>query len=798
MSESAATSLAGRLRALQWPGFPSGTGWRGWLPAWSVPAMMRAVRATLVVPVLFVICLKVIGNPQMTLFAVFGGFASLLLASFGGSRRDKAVAHLGLAVVGSLALIIGTLVSGSTWLAAVVTIPVTFAIFFAGVAGPNTASGVTGALLLYVLPVATAAPASSIPWRLAGWWLASAAAAAAVLLLSPRSAGDKLRESAAASARALARHLSRSVDGTSGQADWDAALAAKRDLLNRFGSTPLRPTGLATTDQGLANVVELLEWCTSLIGDTVTSHQDLDQAAPVDLELLGEAALVLDGVADLLAGQNRIPDLERLEQVRAASATHQAELTGDPDQLRVLAAHAAHAQVIAVAARAAILDALIASGRASPELIAAERRRWLGRQGEAAGGGLPALTSVTGFFARHASIRSVWFRNALRGSVALAIAVAVADVSGVQHGFWVVLGTLSVLRTNAAATGATALRALAGTAIGFVVGAALLIGIGTGPAALWVALPCAVFVAGYAPGTTPFAVGQAAFTVTVVVVFNLLVPAGWRVGLLRIEDVAIGCGVSVVVGLLFWPRGASSLVGNDLADAFRRGSSYLAQAVDFALGLRTAVPDTAMAAVTAGIRLDEALRAYLTEQGTKRLDKHDLWGLVLSTTRLRLTAYSVASLHELTGPARPPGLTGRASNPVAEAGPAGDSTPGFPDQSGAGPAPGPGAVPADGTGRLDRDRSQFQHLTTELVVFYDRIADQVAGTSPDDVQPTQVPALTGPSLPVGVACAGNTPAEYQADMLWVGEYLFHLGEHAQDVTGPAAQIASLRQHPWWR
>jgi uncharacterized membrane protein YccC len=796
MSESAATSFAGRLRALQWPGSPNGVGWRGWLPAWSVPALMRAVRATLVVPVLFAICLKVIGNPQMTLFAVFGGFASLLLASFGGTRRDKAVAHLGLAVVGSLALIIGTLVSGTTWLAAVVTIPVTFAIFFAGVAGPNTASGVTGALLLYVLPVATAGPASTIPWRLAGWWLASAAAVAAVLLLSPRSPGDKLRESAAASARALARHLSRSVDGTSDQADWDAVLAAKRDLLNRFGSTPLRPTGLATADQGLANTVELLEWCTSLIGDTVTSHQDLDQAAPVDRELLGEAALILDGVADLLAGQAKVPDLERLEQIREASATHQAELTGDPDQLRVLAANAAHAQVIAVAARAAILDALIASGRASPELIAAERRRWLGRASQAeGGGGLPALTSVTGFFARHASIRSVWFRNALRGSVALAIAVAVADLSGVQHGFWVVLGTLSVLRTNAAATGSTALRALAGTAIGFVVGAALLIGIGTGPTALWVALPCAVFVAAYAPGTTPFAVGQAAFTITVVVIFNLLVPAGWRVGLLRIEDVAIGCGVSVVVGLLFWPRGAASLVGNDLADAFRRGSSYLAQAVDFALGLRTAVPDTAMAAVTAGIRLDEALRAYLTEQGTKRLSKHDLWGLVLSTTRLRLTAYSVASLHELTGPGAAPGLT---ASPVAEPGPGGDSTPGSPDQSSTGPTPGPAAVPADDTARLDRDRSQFQHLTTELVVFYDRIADQVAGTSPDDVQPTQVPALTGPSLPVGVACAGNTPAEYQPDMLWVGEYLFHLGERAQEVTGPAAQIASLRQHPWWR
>jgi hypothetical protein len=39
------------------------------------------------------------------------------------SGRDKAIAHLGLAVVGSTALIIGTLVSGIAWLATLVTIP---------------------------------------------------------------------------------------------------------------------------------------------------------------------------------------------------------------------------------------------------------------------------------------------------------------------------------------------------------------------------------------------------------------------------------------------------------------------------------------------------------------------------------------------------------------------------------------------------------------------------------------------------------------------------------------------------
>ena len=146
-------------------------------PAWSRLAMMRALRAVLVIPSVFALTYEGFGNLQIALFAAFGGFASLIVASFGGSRRDKLVAHLGLAVTGSIALIIGTAVSGIEWLAVLVTIPVAFGIFFAGVAGPKTASGVNGALFGYLLPVATPGTVSMIPDRLAGWWLVSVVAA---------------------------------------------------------------------------------------------------------------------------------------------------------------------------------------------------------------------------------------------------------------------------------------------------------------------------------------------------------------------------------------------------------------------------------------------------------------------------------------------------------------------------------------------------------------------------------------------------------------------------------------------
>src|ERR1035438_4516034 len=132
------------------------------------------------------------------------------------------------------------------------------------------------------------------------------------------------------------------------------------------------------------------------------------------------------------------------------------------------------------------------------------------------------------FTATHADYRSVWFRNSVRGAVGLAIAVFIAQKSGLQHSFWVVLGTLSVLRSNALGTGRTILSALAGTAAGILVGAAILIPVGGNQTVLWAILPEALRIARSAARVVSFAAGQAAFTVVILILFNIIQPVGWK------------------------------------------------------------------------------------------------------------------------------------------------------------------------------------------------------------------------------------------------------------------------------
>lgn len=147
-----------------------------------------------------------------------------------------------------------------------------------------------------------------------------------------------------------------------------------------------------------------------------------------------------------------------------------------------------------------------------------------------------------------------------------------ADVTGVQRSFWVLLGTLSVLRSNALNTGQNAARAIMGTVLGSVIDAALLQVIGHHCNVLWFLLPVAILIAGIAPAAVSFAAGQAAFTVTLVILFNIGQNPDWHIVLLRIQDIALGCAVSIVVALFFWPRGAAAaLEAADSVTGWYRG-----------------------------------------------------------------------------------------------------------------------------------------------------------------------------------------------------------------------------------
>ena len=650
-------------------------------------ALRRATRAAIIMPSMFALGDKVIGNPQLATFAAFGSFAMLLLVDFGGPMAERLQAQAALAIVGGVFVCLATLASQTAWSAAVAMAVAGFGVIFAGVVSSVLAGATTALLLAFILPVSLAAPASAVPDRLAGWGMAAGVALVATALLWPAPARDRLRGAAAAACRALADRLRAGVAYLLSGMDEQFALdrdhaAARADqaveaLRSTFLATPYRPTGLSTPARTTVRLVDELNWLNSIVIQPGLHRDGVNRAA---LRVKEAAAAVLGRAADVLDSRRGSSDEldAALTELAAAHANMQEEVmtylpvrslrpasdpvaVGEPVEPEPSASAPAAGggpvgefiTSLDPAFRTEELSYAVSLIARNVELTAAAERRswperWLGRQPEGVPGTLSAARErITSYLEPH----SVWLHNSLRGAAGLGLAVLAARLTGVQHSFWVVLGALSVLRSNALNTGQDAVRAMLGTVAGFIVGAALLVAIGTNTTLLWLLLPLAVFLAGVAPAVVSFAGGQAAFTLTLVILFNIIQPTGWRVGLVRIEDIAIGVGVSLVVGVLFWPRGAAPALRQALAEAYADGAGYLASTVRFGMSrgdpgmpTRPVVADDAARAAAASRRLDDAFRTYLAERGAKRLPLADVAGLVTGVIGLRLEADAILDL----------------------------------------------------------------------------------------------------------------------------------------------------------
>ncbi len=292
-------------------------------------ALRRGGRAAIVMPAMFALGTEVIGNAQVATFAAFGSFAMLLLVGFTGPMRERLQAQAALAVAGAVLVVLGTLASRTSWLAALAMICVAFAVLFAGVVSSVLASASPALLLAFILPVSLSGSVSAIPDRLAGWGLASLAAFLAVAFLWPAPAHDPLRGPATTACRAVAARLRSEVAYLLGGTDApseaqheqavassDAALRALRQV---FLSTPYRPTGLSTGTRTVVRLVDELGWLGAVI-ESGSRAGALDVINVAACAVKRAAAEVLDCGAALLGGSGRSPEglREALARLRVA------------------------------------------------------------------------------------------------------------------------------------------------------------------------------------------------------------------------------------------------------------------------------------------------------------------------------------------------------------------------------------------------------------------------------------------------------------------------------------------------
>lgn len=606
-------------------------------------ALRRALRAAIVLPIAAALGFAVGGDSQTPLFAIFGAVSLLITADFPGNRAARALAYAGLAVNGVVLIVLGTLLAPHPWPAVAAMFVVGVVVTFSGVLSETVAAGQRATLLLFVLPLCT--PVGPIPDRLLGWLIALVICVpAALFLFSPRH-HDTLRRDAARVCRRLADRLE-------GQASHRDVTRAMNALYASFLGADYRPVALTAGSRALVRVVDDLGWICDQVDDDTG-------------DLLGAmrdpAVRVLRDSAALLRTHNRAERDARATDLRAALAEQRTVAQGSyrDNVVQILGTtdDAAAAEVgRSLLVRRTISATIAVTGRVIGNAALADARpvwaRVLGRRLPETGAAdwvMPETVAVAAIARGLVATRAVALRNSLRTGLGLALAVAVTHLFPVQHGFWVVLGAMSVLRSSALTTGTRVLRAVAGTTIGFVLGAVLIELVGVEPVVLWILLPLVAFGSAYVPEVGSFIAGQAAFTMMVLINFNLIVPTGWRVGLIRVEDVVVGALVGIVVSVLLWPRGATASVAKAIERARHVGAQFLEAAVlRVTRGASEQATDRVIAmahdTLSATRTVDDAVRQYLSESGGPTDQRAPVVRAANRTIRLRAVAELIADI----------------------------------------------------------------------------------------------------------------------------------------------------------
>lgn len=810
-------------------------------------SLRKAARITVVMTAMVAFGLEVVHSSGFAIFAGFGAFALLGFANFGGPLRNRFLAGLGFTAVGLVLVLLGSAASGAVVVAAVAMFLVAFVVTLLGALGGYVAAGGTGVLLAFVLAVMIPLEPGQLDDRLVGWACAGIVGSIALVVLWPEQTRPKLRLGLADIARRLATSMREAdevdrVDAAT-VTETRAAVTALREEIDTSLS---RPGGPRSRDQALLFLLDAMGRSSLFLARLAAIDRPGGLAlARADRRALAASAAVLEEAAEVLVDGSRDPSaaaamIAELDRVRGSEPASLLALVtatptdgspdatgsgsgsgsgdepgaatgsgpGDEPGAATLERFAVifPVRVLSHLARSIGTNAVVAVGR--PPLEAAEGASSTSSTTSSSSTWFGATRRLGGGMRVQLRWGSRWFRNATRAAVALTAAVVVADVIRAEHAFWVVLGALSVLRSSVMETGSSALQSIGGTIAGFGVASVAMVVMGDRVALLWVLLPIAIMAAGYLPTVVSFAAGQAAFTLLVVVLFNLIAPLGWSVGLVRVESVAIGVSVSVVASLIFWPRGITHDLAAAAAAEYRALARYLERAIGAVLGSEPdALPDATFTvehreAVAARASAESAFSELMNSRGSKTVDI-DTWSRLVALPHALLVGgdwLHQAAVHERTPP--PPTelratvqqagrqVVGAYDDVAARL--AAASGPGA-NRPGVRPGVRRPAVDQAGITRPDTTRPDTTRPDAAAASRAEEATTIASG--PDEVDRAR--AQVARDVSDGSVRADLTD-EQVVGLVWTMEWLALLRDLSRELAGPVATVDEALERSWWR
>lgn len=635
-------------------------GFRDWLKAKDpgFVAIKRAARVSVATCIGFYFSLYVVHDSQMAMYASFGCIALGALSEVTGEPSQRTKTYLAALITGIVLVIIGTLLAFNTWAAAAGMLVVGFAVAYAGIGGPRLIGGANGLQLLYILPSFPPYAPETLGSRLTGLVIAVGLLAIADRVLWPPPVPTPFRQRLAEAIYVVRDRLMAVLEADDDQQAREPATGAGAVALRLSRIPPLeRPTGPGRRDRAAMHASTLLRGLETRVaalaeltdkGNPVPAHYMGATLLNVTAQSLGESAEFLD--AGKVENSGAEPDPGPVEAALTDYVRQREALVGSSHidhDLRLRLRFAVVVEELAIWTRDLAVATKIMQGVRVPEPQAQSIAEpfWYANR-----------STVSLWWMRfrgHLTPRSVFFQNAIRLGVGLAAARLAAGLLDLSHGFWVLLATLTLMRTSVVATRAALIPAFVGTVIGGLAMAVVLGLAGANSVVYEVAFPLILIPALAAgPIAGPIA-GQALFTLLVALLFAQIAPVTWRLAEVRITDVLLGGLLGAVVGLFAWPRGATGEMRRTAEaslDAAAQDLESTVQSLTKPEAVSSAQQDTATAAVHLMMLADSTFAQYRSElrSSPDQVDWLGVVGLLNEVVRggqvLRRTHGTAASL----------------------------------------------------------------------------------------------------------------------------------------------------------
>lgn len=164
----------------------------------------------------------------------------------------------------------------------------------------------------------------------------------------------------------------------------------------------------------------------------------------------------------------------------------------------------------------------------------------------------------------------------LRLMICMGVATVVSEVLPLQRSYWVPLTVAVVLKPDFGSVFARAVQRSIGTVVGAVAGAIILALVH----GVWLLIPLAVLAALLPFGRSRnYGLLSAFLTPLVVLLVDLVTPAGWRLAGDRLADTLIGCAIVLLIGFAPWPMSWYAHLPQRFAEAARDVSAYMLAAL---------------------------------------------------------------------------------------------------------------------------------------------------------------------------------------------------------------------------